>query len=150
MYNPRQPLDSFCVQLYSSDLTLSIVSSLHVTRSLGWRLGLQILTLLITVTFFLGMFYRSASLYHPQRRAIMHLKNQKRKIKMKKEDKSKLLEEKVPIIDFYVLKSKTIKILLTSTAVTSLGLSTPMFYLVIIEVAKKFREITNTYIVWWL
>ena len=80
----------------------------------------------------------------------MHLKNQKRKIKMKKEDKSKLLEEKVPIIDFYVLKSKTIKILLTSTAVTSLGLSTPMFYLVIIEVAKKFREITNTYIVWWL
>ena len=60
----------------------------------------------------------------------MHLKNQKRKIKMKKEDKSKLLEEKVPIIDFYVLKSKTIKILLTSTAVTSLGLSTPMFYLV--------------------
>ena len=130
MYNPRQPLDSFCVQLHSSDLALSIVSSLHVTRSLGWRLGLQILTLLITVTFFLGMFYRSASLYHPQRRAIMHLKNQKRKIKMKKEDKSKLLEEKVPIIDFYVLKSKTIKILLTSTAVTSLGLSTPMFYLV--------------------
>ena len=109
---------------------LSIVSSLHVIRSLGWRLGLQILTLLITMTFFLGMFYRSASLYHPQRRAIMHLKNQKRKIKMKKEDKSKLLEEKVPIIDFYVLKSKTIKILLTSTAVTSLGLSTPMFYLV--------------------
>ena len=76
------------------------------------------------------MFYRSASLYHPQRRAIMHLKNQKRKIKMKKDDKTKLLEEKVPVIDFYVLKSKTIKILLTSTSVTSLGLNTPVFYLV--------------------
>ena len=60
----------------------------------------------------------------------MHLKNQKRKIKMKKDDKTKLLEEKVPVIDFYVLKSKTIKILLTSTAVTSLGLNTPVFYLV--------------------
>ena len=60
----------------------------------------------------------------------MHLKNQKRKIKMKKDDKSKLLEEKVPVVDFYVLKSKTIKILLTSTAVTSLGINTPVFYLV--------------------
>ena len=99
-------------------------------RRLGWRFGLQILTLLLTATFFLGMFYRSASLYHPQRRAIMHLKNQKRKIKMKKDDKTKLLEEKVPVIDLYVLKSKTIKILLTSTAVTSLGLNTPVFYLV--------------------
>ena len=49
---------------------------------------------------------------------------------MKKDDKTKLLEEKVTVIDFYVLKSKTIKILLTSTAVTSLGLNTPVFYLV--------------------
>ena len=49
---------------------------------------------------------------------------------MKKDDKSKLLEEKLPIIDFYVLKSKTIKILLTSTAVTSLGMNAPVFYLV--------------------
>ena len=49
---------------------------------------------------------------------------------MKKDDKTKLLEEKVPVIDLYVLKSKTIKILLSSTAVTSLGMNTPVFYLV--------------------
>ena len=60
----------------------------------------------------------------------MHLKNQKRKIKMKKEDKTKQLEERVPVIDFYVLKSQTVKIILTSTAVSSLGLNTPVVYLV--------------------
>ena len=60
----------------------------------------------------------------------MHLKNQKRKIKMKKEDKTKQLEDRVPVIDFYVLKSQTVKIILTSTAVSSLGLNTPVYYLV--------------------
>ena len=76
------------------------------------------------------MFYRSASLYHPQRRAIQHLKNQKRKIKMKKEDKKKYLEEKVPFIDCYALRSKTVQIILASSAVASLGLNTPIIYLV--------------------
>ena len=60
----------------------------------------------------------------------MHLKNQKRKIKMKKEEKTKHLEEKVPVIDFYVLRSKTIRILLASLVVTSLGISTPVFFLI--------------------
>ena len=41
----------------------------------------QAVTCVVTLNFYpqiSGMFYRSASLYHPQRRAIMHLKNQKR------------------------------------------------------------------------
>jgi hypothetical protein len=48
--------------------------------SVGWRLGLQAVTGSLVFTFFLGSCYRSASLYHPQRRAIIHLKNQKRKV----------------------------------------------------------------------
>jgi len=40
----------------------------------------QAITGSLFITFFLGTCYRSASLYHPQRRAILHLKNQKRKV----------------------------------------------------------------------
>lgn len=47
---------------------------------LGWRFGLQAVTVGLFSTFFLSTCYRSASLYHPQRRAIVHLKNQKRKV----------------------------------------------------------------------
>ena len=52
-------------------------------------------------------------------------------MKVKKEEKRKeLLEDKVPFIDCYVLKSKTVQIILVSTAVTALGIHTPVFYLV--------------------
>ena len=52
------------------------------SSQLGWRLGLQAATGLLLSTFFLGTFYRSASLYHPQRRAILHLKTQRKKVIM--------------------------------------------------------------------
>jgi hypothetical protein len=92
--------------------------------ALGWRLGLQVVTGAISVTFILGTFYRSASLYHPQRRAILHIKNQKRKIK----DKNKI-EDKIPFFDFSTLKSKTVRILLISTGISAFGINTPLFYL---------------------
>ena len=46
----------------------------EIVREILWRLGLQAVTVLLASSFILGMFYRSASLYHPQRRAILHLK----------------------------------------------------------------------------
>jgi hypothetical protein len=49
---------------------------------MGWRLGLQAATGLLLSAFFLGTFYRSASLYHPQRRAILHLKTQRKKVRV--------------------------------------------------------------------
>ena len=48
------------------------------------------------------MFYRSASLYHPQRRAILHLKSQKRKIK----EKNKSKEDKQPFLPHSALWEK--------------------------------------------
>ncbi|XP_014292122.1 monocarboxylate transporter 2 [Halyomorpha halys] len=92
--------------------------------AIGWRFGLQTVTVTVFMTFFLGTFYRSASLYHPQRRAILHLKNQKRKIK----DKNKV-DDGPPFIDFGTLKSKTVRILLLSTGLSAFGINTPIFYL---------------------
>jgi hypothetical protein len=49
-------------------------------RKMGWRLGLQAVTGLVSLSFFMALLYRPASLYHPQRRAILHLKNQRKKV----------------------------------------------------------------------
>lgn len=97
----------------------------YCCSAIGWRLGLQAVTAVVFLTFILGTFYRSASLYHPQRRAILHLKNQKRKIK----DKNKI-DDKLPFFDFSTLRSKTVRILLVSTGISSFGINTPIFYLV--------------------
>lgn len=48
---------------------------------MGWRLGLQLVTGLMSLSFFMGLLYRPASLYHPQRRAILHIKSQRKKVR---------------------------------------------------------------------
>ena len=57
-----------------------ILYNVYLHSAIGWRLGLQAVTGLVLLTFILGSCYRSASLYHPQRRAILHLKNQRKKV----------------------------------------------------------------------
>lgn len=65
-----------------SHFPLLYISAIHdfLSSAIGWRLGLQAVTGLVLLTFILGSCYRSASLYHPQRRAILHLKNQRKKV----------------------------------------------------------------------
>ncbi|XP_066984132.1 monocarboxylate transporter 10-like isoform X2 [Macrobrachium rosenbergii] len=92
--------------------------------SVGWRLGLQAVTGVIFLTFLMGTFYRSASLYHPQRRAILHLKNQKRKVKEKNRQ-----DDKPPFFDLTTLRSRTVQILLVSIGLSSFGITTPIIYL---------------------
>lgn len=41
------------------------------------------MALLISLSFFLGVLYRPASLYHPQRRAILHLKSLQKRSRLK-------------------------------------------------------------------
>ncbi|KAF2364866.1 Major facilitator superfamily [Trinorchestia longiramus] len=93
-------------------------------NSFGWRLGLQAVTGVVFLTFVMGTFYRSASLYHPQRRAILHLKNQKRKVKEKSRQ-----DDHNPFFDVTTLRSRTIQILLLSTSLSSFGITTPILYM---------------------
>ncbi|CAH1639149.1 unnamed protein product [Spodoptera littoralis] len=90
---------------------------------LGWRLGLQAVTGVLVLAFFLSAVYRSASLYHPQRRAILHLKNQRRKVKEKKGLK------RGPIFDLSPLHSRPAKVLLLAAGIAAFGLYTPVFFL---------------------
>lgn len=106
------------------------VFSIFRFRKLGWRLGLQAVTGLLALAFFLPIVYRSANLYHPQRRAIMHLKNQRKKMK---EKKTHTKVPKPPMFDFSPLKSKGLRILMTACAFSSLGIYAPIFYLVSIH-----------------
>jgi len=117
------------VVVSGSGLGVIIISRFlrHAMVEVGWRIGLQAVTGVFAVISILGIFYRSATLYHPQRRAILHLKSQKRKIK----DKNKALEEKLPFFDFSSLSSRTFQIILLSTSLTSLGIFTPLILLVV-------------------
>ena len=111
------------VMVSASGVGLWVMSHFLKTaiRDIGWRLGLQSVTGVLASTFILGTFYRSATLYHPQRRAILHLKSQKRKIK----DKNKAQEDKLPFFDFSCLKSRSFQIILVSSSLVALGMFTP-------------------------
>ncbi|XP_055684488.1 monocarboxylate transporter 12 [Lutzomyia longipalpis] len=93
---------------------------------MGWRLGLQAVTGFVALSFFMGLLYRPASLYHPQRRAILHLKNQRKKVK---EKKTHIRTPKPPFLDFTPCKSSTVRILIISASVAALGIYTPIFYM---------------------
>ncbi|GLV34501.1 hypothetical protein CBL_09749 [Carabus blaptoides fortunei] len=95
---------------------------------LGWRLGLQAVTGLLSLGFFLGIVYRSANLYHPQRRAITHLKNQRKKVKEKKTHSK---TKKPPLFDFSPLRSRSLRVLMMACSTAALGLYTPVFYLAV-------------------
>ncbi|KAJ8964978.1 hypothetical protein NQ317_006384 [Molorchus minor] len=94
---------------------------------LGWRLGLQATTGLLALAFFLPIVYRSANLYHPQRRAITHLKNQRKKMK---EKKTHTRYPKPPMFDFSPLKSRGLRVITMACAFAALGIYAPIFYLI--------------------
>nr|XP_022921215.1 monocarboxylate transporter 2-like [Onthophagus taurus] len=116
-----------------SGIGIALVSVLYKegVGKLGWRLGLQSLTGLLALSILLPIVYRSANLYHPQRRAIMHLKNQRKKVKEKKGcGQSGSGVRKPKMFDFSPLKSRGLRILLVSSSSAGLGMYAPIIFLV--------------------
>ena len=119
-------------------------NSHRFVRSKNWRFGFQALALITFITFFLAVLYRPASLYHPQRRAILHLKSLQKRSRLKDHMKthqntqkqtsissSQMASlEKPPYFDFSVLKSRTIQILICGTCLSSFGTTTPILLMV--------------------
>jgi hypothetical protein len=73
----------------------------------------------------MAILYRPASVYHPQRRAILHLKTQRRKIREKNPQTNK-----PPFFDLTPLSIRSVQIILISTFLFSFGYLSPLFYLV--------------------
>ncbi|GFT65775.1 hypothetical protein NPIL_106841 [Nephila pilipes] len=110
-------------------------------KIVGWRRGLQILAGLQSVVSFIAILYRPASLYHPQRRAILHIKSLQKRSKAK--DKSHAVEKR-PFIDFSVLKSKTVQIFILGSGITAFGVSSP-FVLMVEEMKKDNLDLKSMY-----
>ena len=72
-----------------------------------------------------GALYRSANLYHPRRRAILHIKSLKKTKKQRRD-----FEEKPAYFDFDSLRMRSLQVLMLSAFVSALGTYTP-FVLVV-------------------
>ena len=125
----------YVITVYSVDCVAITLFFFVVCSTLGWRLGLQTVTGSAVSLFFLGLFYRSASLYHPQRRAILHLKDMS---KRKGKDKNKI-ESKPPYFDFNTLSMRSFQVILVASALASTGTLAPVFFLVsILSIITKY------------
>ncbi len=92
---------------------------------LFWMRALQALTGLMLLTVIAGALYRSVNLYHPRRKAILHIKSLRKTKKQQRE-----FENKPPYFDWSPLRMRALQLLMLSTALTSLGTYVPFAILV--------------------
>ena len=92
---------------------------------LTWMRTLQGITGLALLTVIGGLFYRSVSLYHPRRKAILHIKNLRKSKKQQRE-----FENKPPYCDISPLRMRSLQLFMLSCSLTAFGMYTPFCLLV--------------------
>ncbi|WAR07131.1 MOT12-like protein [Mya arenaria] len=103
----------------------------ELIRKLRWEHAMHAIAGVSAVTMVAGALYRSASLYHPRRNVIMHIKNQK---KCRRERD----QEKPPYFDFAALRMRALQGIMVTVAVIGLGMHVP--YILLLQTARQ-REI---------
>ena len=129
------------LEIVSSSITglgVSLMSSVSffLVSGLGWRLGLHAIAGLVTSTSLLAALYRPASLYHPQRRAISHLKQH-----MRLQRVCRTKHKQKSILDTSVLKSRTVRMILLSAAISAMGQNAPFFLVASQARSEKVNEV---------
>lgn len=105
-------------------------------RSLGWRYGLHLMAVVFFGPFFLGTFYRSATLYHPQRRAIIHLKNQQKAQILQRVATAKTRNTKIKDLKAY--KDRSLHLAFLASILAGMGIFTPFINLVSLKKRRSF------------
>ena len=116
------------------------LGSLLLTASLGeagWTLGLQLVALAVSLCIIFSLLYRPASVYHPQRDAILHLRKYMRQFLGKSRYKHK------SVLDLLGrLKDRTVRLVLVCGLLSSVCLHTPL--LVGVSQARQEGDLSQT------
>ncbi|XP_023346554.1 uncharacterized protein LOC111715463 [Eurytemora carolleeae] len=114
-------------------------------REQGWRLGLQMMCLILIPGIFICLFYRPASLYHPQRRAMQHIKFHQKRILLSRFNPADI---GIFRLNYNYLCNRDVLLLLLSSALLSSGLWTPFFMIPQITISDKHiaGHITDLYL----
>ncbi|CAL1547285.1 unnamed protein product, partial [Lymnaea stagnalis] len=113
------------ILIAGSGVGAAVMSTLlkELIRAIDWMHGLQCVAGLLVLTIVAGAMYRSANLYHPRRKVILHLKSQKKN----RRDRE---AEKPPYLDFSALRMRSLRALIVISAVIGIGIHVPFILLV--------------------
>ncbi|RUS75690.1 hypothetical protein EGW08_016556 [Elysia chlorotica] len=100
-------------------------------KCIMWMHGLQAVSGLLVTTIVAAALYRSANMYHPRRKVILHLKSQK---KTRRERQA----EKPPYLDFSALKMHSLRAVIAISAVVGLGIHVP--FILLVQTAVSHQE----------